>query len=71
MAAEYLTYTTQDRDRWDLIAWKMYGDPYAYEGILRANPTVAAAPELAGAIALKVPILEVSDLQQEFAPWIG
>lgn len=69
--AEFIEYVTKERDRWDLIAWKMYGDPFAYEGILRANPGVAAAPELAGAITLKVPILEVSDLQPEFAPWSG
>lgn len=66
---DYINYQTQDGDRWDLVAWKMYGDPYAYEGILRANPTVAAEPELVGGTTLKIPILVLDQIVPDFAPW--
>lgn len=69
MAQEFIEYQTQDGDRWDIVAWKMYGDPYAYEGILRANPDVAAEPVLEGGVTLRIPILEESGLHEEFAPW--
>jgi phage tail protein X len=66
---EYLEYQTKPGDRWDLIAWANYGDPYAYEELIRANPTVAAEPILSGGINLRVPILEATTLNSEWAPW--
>lgn len=66
---DYIEYQTKDGDRWDLIAWKMYGDPWAYEGILRANPEVTAEAVLAGGVTLKVPVLEVTTTVEDFGPW--
>lgn len=66
---DYINYQTQDGDRWDLIAWKMYGDPFAYEGILRANPEVPPDAELVGGIDLKVPILEEVTVTADWTPW--
>lgn len=58
MSGEFITYQTVEGDRWDLVAWKMYGDPFAYEGLLKANVPVSAAPVLAGGITLTIPILD-------------
>ncbi len=58
MSGEFITYQTIEGDRWDLIAWNMYGDPFAYEGLLKANVAVAAAPVLAGGINLVIPMLD-------------
>nr|MBW4056874.1 hypothetical protein [Pseudomonadota bacterium] len=38
MATGYIEYITSEGDRWDTIAWRYYGDPLAYEGIILANP---------------------------------
>lgn len=66
---EFLVYTTQEGDRWDLIAWNMYGDPTLYEDLIRYNPTVAADPILAGGVQLKIPIIEEDLSREEFTPW--
>jgi nucleoid-associated protein YgaU len=33
----YIEYTTKLGDRFDLIAWRFYGDPLLYETIIEAN----------------------------------
>ena len=65
----YIKYQTTEGDRADIIAWKMYGDPYAYEGIVRANPGVSFDPVMNGGINIIVPILEVSPVHAALVPW--
>jgi len=69
--AEYLEYTTQQDDRWDLIAYRFYGDATRYEPIVRANPHVAIRPTLPAGETLRVPVLEASDAvpSAELPPW--
>ena len=33
-----MRYITKDGDRWDLIAYRLYGDPYVYDALLLYNP---------------------------------
>lgn len=58
MSGEYLEYMTLEGDRWDLIAELMYGDCWAFEGIIAANPTVPLSPVLGGGIRLRIPLRE-------------
>ncbi len=58
MATGYIEHITADGDRWDFLAWKYYGDPYAYEGIIRANPEIPIIPILPAGIRLLIPVLD-------------
>lgn len=49
-------YVTAEGDRWDLIAWRMYGDAYAFEEIVKANPHVPVRPVLPSGLRLLVPL---------------
>lgn len=53
---QYIEVTTIDDDRWDLIAWRVYGDPFLYEPIIVANPSVPIRPVLPGGLVLRVPL---------------
>jgi phage tail protein X len=66
----YLNYLTQDGDRWDILAWIHYGDPFAYEEILRANPLVSPAAELAGGTVIRIPILEAVVAPTGWTLWL-
>jgi phage tail protein X len=54
----FTEYITNEGDRWDLIAWKAYGDANRGNEIMAANPYVKADPVLPGGLRLKVPIAE-------------
>ena len=58
MSNGYIKHMTRDGDRWDLLAWHYYGDPYAYEGIIRANPAIPIMPILPGGLTLFIPVLD-------------
>ena len=54
---EYLPYLTREGDRWDLIAYRVYGDVAKQDLIIAANPELAITPMLAGGVTVRVPIL--------------
>lgn len=67
---KYVRYTTQQRDRWDTLAMRFYGDPYGYWPIIRANPTVPITPELPPKRVIAIPVLERSTAQLlGLPPW--
>jgi hypothetical protein len=53
----FIAYETRDGERWDTIAMIAYGNPYAYEQIIRANPQVPIRPVLPGGLILQIPVL--------------
>lgn len=55
--ADYVVIITRDGDRWDLIAQRMYGDPWAFERIVAANPDVPVRPVLPGGLRILVPVV--------------
>lgn len=60
---EYLHHVTVDGDRWDLLAYRYYGDALAYEAIVRANPNVSPLlSSLPGGLTLRIPILDEEEL---------
>ncbi len=66
---EYYEYITQEGDRWDLIAYKFYGDPMLYEPIVVANFDVPIVPILPSGIKLKIPVIETKNTVEELPPW--
>jgi phage tail protein X len=65
-----IEYTTQDGDRWDLIAYKHYGDAAQIGPIQRVNLHVPLSPVLPAGITLRIPVLESAQLDLNvIAPW--
>lgn len=52
-----VTYTCVEGDRWDLIAYKAYGDASRYNEIIQANPVIISGTLPAG-LVINIPILE-------------
>lgn len=68
----YLSYTTQEGDRWDRLAYRFYGDPFRYEPMIVANPHVPIVPVLPSGLTLAVPVLAKSDSTpsvESLPPW--
>ncbi len=62
--AEFTDYTVTQGERWDTIAYNAYDNPYAYSGIIEANPqyrNVVVFDQANPPIVLKVPVLESTD----------
>jgi phage tail protein X len=57
----YLTHTTTQGDRWDLISWTYYGDVNHIPTLMAANPDVALDPILAEGVSIQVPIIDEPD----------
>lgn len=55
---ENTEYITKDGDRWDLIAFRAYGDPLQIQPLIDANPGQPIIAEFSGGVRLVVPILE-------------
>jgi len=66
---DYLVYVVKQGDRWDLLAWKFYGDPYKYEIIIRANPQYLRLPYPPTGAKLQIPIIEEDTEEVITAPW--
>jgi hypothetical protein len=63
-----IEYITKDQDRWDLVAWQMYGDPYLYEPIVLANFEHAKKLIFMAGIKLKIPIVYIENENTEVSP---
>lgn len=67
---EYYSYVTKDNDRWDLIAYKYYGDATQYEPIIKANPQVPISSNLPSGIKLKIPVIDnETSIKFTLPPW--
>ena len=68
--AQYIVHITKAGERWDLLAWRYYGDPTDYQMIVMANPGVATEPVFDSGISLAVPIVQKSALVGvDLPPW--
>ncbi|PIV89283.1 MAG: hypothetical protein COW48_01265 [Hydrogenophilales bacterium CG17_big_fil_post_rev_8_21_14_2_50_63_12] len=67
----HIRHITTEGERWDLLAWRYYGDATAYERIITANPAVPFVETLPGGIELAIPVIEVSATisPEELPPW--
>ncbi|HKN12983.1 MAG TPA: tail protein X [Candidatus Binatus sp.] len=59
-SGQYILHTTTASERWDLLAWRYYGDPTDYSPIIVANPNVPIEPVFAAGISIAVPIQQKS-----------
>ena len=66
----YIEHVTLQDERWDLLAWKYYGDATLYGPIIRANPGVPIVGAFDAGTVLQVPILQkASDVSNDLPPW--
>jgi phage tail protein X len=68
MAEKFIEYLTQDGDRWDLIAYKHYGDSAQIGPIERANLHVPLMPILSAGITLRIPVLDTAQFDINLLP---
>lgn len=54
----YTEYITNEGDRLDTIAYKAYGDVYAWDELLKANPSLPIQDKYQAGIRIMVPIQE-------------
>jgi phage tail protein X len=68
---DYLRITTTSGDRWDLIAYRFYGDAQRLSPLLEANPALASCPVLPDGTEVRIPILDEADSTSTAAlpPW--
>ena len=63
-------YTTKQGDRWDLIAWKAYGDTSRLKDIIAANPTVPIWAVLPAGLQMQIPVISQAELDTtNLPPW--
>lgn len=67
--AEYIEYTTKEGDRWDLIAFRCYGDAHAYADILAANPNLPIRGVLDAGLRVLVPVRAATPAASALPPW--
>jgi nucleoid-associated protein YgaU len=70
--ADFVEYIVKQGDRWDTIAFKAYGDPTLFNGIIEANTATVISPILESGARLIIPILEVAEIQIDselLPPW--
>ena len=66
---DFIEVITNDGDRWDLIAYRVYGDAWAFEPIIVANPDIPIRPRLPGGLRILVPVREVTVETADLPPW--
>lgn len=69
-APQFIQHVTYAGERWDLIAFRYYGDPTNYEVIIMANPQVPIEPVFTAGIAIAIPIIQQQNiLNSGLPPW--
>lgn len=75
LTGEYFTYTTVAGDRWDLLAWRYYGDQYLQTVLLEANRQLIleglSVPPLIlpQGVELKIPVIAEEVASESLPPW--
>lgn len=69
-SGQFILHITKAGERWDLLAWRYYGDPTDYCPIIMANPNVPIEPVFDAGISIAVPILQKSAVATaNLPPW--
>jgi len=67
---QYILHISKAGERWDLLAWRYYGDPTDYQMIIMANPGIAIDPVFEAGLSLAVPIVQKSTVASvDLPPW--
>lgn len=68
--AQFILHVTRAGERWDLLAWRYYGDATDYNQIIVANPGVAIEPVFDAGIRIAVPTVQRrTPLSVDLPPW--
>lgn len=66
---QFLSYTTQPGDRWDLISWRAYGDPTQISTLVLANNTTPISPVLPQGKIIYCPLIPAPVPAAGTTPW--
>ena len=74
MTQACIEHITSASDRWDTLAWKYYGDAFAYGRIIRDNPALDIGAVLPEGVRVWIPVLTHTEVQaklreEELPPW--
>ncbi len=68
--SQFIAHIAASAERWDLLAWRYYGDPTLYGPIIMANPNVPIEPVFESGLELAIPVLELQQsLTTNLPPW--
>lgn len=56
-----LKHTVTAGERWDALAWRYYGNPFAYGRIIEANPALNIVTVLPAGVTVLVPLMTVAE----------
>jgi phage tail protein X len=69
-SGEFILHITTAGERWDLLAWRYYGDATDYSPIIMANPNVPIEPVFDAGISIAVPLQQKSAVvTANLPPW--
>jgi len=63
------TYTTRNRDMWDLIAYRLTGSTDHIDTIMKANPQYSATFIFSAGVELTIPELNSVGTYEILPPW--
>ncbi len=68
----FIPHITQAGERWDLLAWKYYGNASLYSVIIQSNPAIPIEAVFEAGLNIGVPILVVNPAvsnSSDLPPW--
>ncbi|MGH7247595.1 MAG: tail protein X [Pseudomonadota bacterium] len=69
-ASQYIAHVTVAGERWDLLAWRYYGDATRFNPIIMANASVPIEPVFAAGMVIEVPVLSARNSSgTDLPPW--
>ena len=67
--SHFIPHITSAGERWDLLAWRFYGDPTEYSPIIMANPNVPIEPVFEPGITIYIPVVNQPATPVSLPPW--
>lgn len=71
-----IEHITTQGERWDVLAWRYYGNPHAYGRIIEANPALNIDTTLQSGMLVLIPIMPLAEVQraqqlvsEDLPPW--
>lgn len=69
-APQFITHITYAGERWDLLAFRYYGDPANYQPIIMANPLVPIESVFEAGVVIQIPIIAQQNIvSSNLPPW--
>jgi phage tail protein X len=54
---QFIPHITRAGERWDLLAWRYYGDATMFAPIIQTNPAIPIEPVFEAGLTIGVPLL--------------